>query len=63
MIIYLKVYHNSGVTVSKLASSAVDHVFEPRSGQAKYYKIGMCCFPDKHAVIKRTNRLVESESG
>jgi hypothetical protein len=28
---------------SVLASSAVDRVFEPRSGQTKDYKIGICC--------------------
>jgi hypothetical protein len=31
------------VIVSLLASSAVDRGFEPRSGQTKDYKIGMCC--------------------
>ena len=30
--------------VSVLASSAVDHGFEPRSGQTKGYKCGICCF-------------------
>ena len=30
--------------VSSLASSVVDGVFEPRVGQTKDYKIGMCCF-------------------
>jgi hypothetical protein len=35
--------------VSVLASSAVDHGFEPRSGQTKEYKIGICCFSAKHA--------------
>jgi hypothetical protein len=33
-----------GVMVSVLALSAVDHGFEPRSGQTKDYKIGICCF-------------------
>ena len=33
-----------GVMVSVLASSAVDRRFEPRSGQTKGYKIGICCF-------------------
>ena len=32
------------VMVSALASSAVDSEFEPRSGQAKDYKAGICCF-------------------
>ena len=33
--------------VRVFASSAVDRGFEPRSGQAKDYKIGMCCFSAK----------------
>ena len=41
----------SGVMVSMLASSAVDRGFEPRSGQAKDYKIGICCFSAKHAAL------------
>jgi hypothetical protein len=32
----------SGVMVHILASSAVDRGFEPRSGKAKDYKIGIC---------------------
>ena len=38
--------------VSVLASSAVDRWFEPWSGQTKDYKIGMCCFSDKHAALR-----------
>jgi hypothetical protein len=34
--------------VSLLASSVVDRGFEPRSGQTKDYKIGICCFSAKH---------------
>jgi hypothetical protein len=41
------------VMVSVLASHAVDCVFEPRSGLAKDYKIGICCFSTKHTVLKR----------
>ena len=41
-----------GVIVSVLASSAVDHGFEPRSGQTKDYKIDICCFPAKHAALR-----------
>jgi hypothetical protein len=41
--------------VSVLVSSVVDFVFEPRSGQTKDYKIGICCFSDKHAVLRRKN--------
>ena len=40
----------AAVMVSVLASSAVDRGFEPRSDQAKDYKIGMCCFSAKHAA-------------
>ena len=35
--------------VSVLASSAVDHGFEPRSGQTKEYIIGICCFSANNA--------------
>jgi hypothetical protein len=34
-----------GVTVSVLAFSAEDCGFEPRAGQTKEYKIGICCSP------------------
>ena len=37
--------------VSVLASSAVDHGFEPQSGQTKDYNIGICCFSAKHAAL------------
>ena len=42
---------------SVLSSSAVDRVFEPRSGQAKDYTIVICCFSAKHAALRRTNWL------
>ena len=42
--------------VSVLASSAVDHGFEPRSGQTKDYKIGICCFSAKHAALRRESK-------
>jgi hypothetical protein len=42
----------SGVMVSMVASSAVDRGFEPRSGQAKDYEIGICCFSAKHAALR-----------
>ena len=42
--------------VSVLASSAVDRGFEPRSGQAKDYKIGSCCFSTKHAALRRKSK-------
>jgi hypothetical protein len=41
----------SGVMVSMLASNAVDRGFKPRSGQTKYYEIGICCFSTKHAAL------------
>ena len=43
--------HIGGVLISVLASSAVDRGFESRSGQSKDYKIGICCFPAKHAAL------------
>jgi hypothetical protein len=41
--------------VSVLASSAVDRVFEPRSGQTKDYETGICCFSAKHAASRKKN--------
>ena len=45
-----------GVTVSVLASSAVDHGFESRSGQAKDYNIGICFFSAKHTALRRNSK-------
>jgi hypothetical protein len=39
-----------------LVSSAVDRGFEPRSGQTKDYKIGICCFSAKHAALRRKSK-------
>jgi len=33
--------------------SAVDHGFEPCSGQTKDYKIGIRCFSAEHAALRR----------
>ena len=41
-----------GVMVTVLASSAVDRVFEPRSGQTKDYKLGICFFSAKHTALR-----------
>jgi hypothetical protein len=30
--------------------------FEPRSGQTKDYKIGICCFSAKHAALRRKSK-------
>ena len=46
----------SGVMVSVLTSSTVDHWFEPQSGQTKDYKIGICCFSAKHAALRRKSK-------
>ena len=42
--------------VRVLASSAVDRGFDPRSGQTKDYKIGICCFSGKHAALRRKSK-------
>ena len=42
--------------VSVLASSAVDDGFEPRSGQTKDYKIGICCFSAKDTALRRKSK-------
>ena len=49
--------------VSVFASSVVDHGFEPRSGQAKDYKIAICFLSTKHAALRSKSKdLVVSES-
>jgi hypothetical protein len=42
--------------VGVLASNVVDRVFEPRSGQTKDYKIGICCFSANHGAIRRKSK-------
>ena len=42
--------------VSMLASSAVDRLVEPRSGQTKDYEIGIYCFSAKHAALRRKSK-------
>jgi hypothetical protein len=42
--------------VSGLASSAVDRGFDPRSGQTKDYKIGICCFSAKHTALRSKSK-------
>jgi hypothetical protein len=39
-----------------LASSLVDHGFEPQSDQTKEYKIGIYCFSTKHAALRRKSK-------
>jgi len=46
---------------SVLTSSAVDRGFEPRSGQIKDYKIGICCFSAKHAALKRKIKKTQKQ--
>jgi len=44
------------VMVRMLASSAVDHGFEPQLGKTKDFKIGMCCFSAKDAALRRKSK-------
>ena len=47
-----------------VASNRVDHGFEHWSEQIQDYKIGICCFSAKHAVLRSKNfSMVGSESG
>ena len=41
-----------GVIVRVQGSRAVDREFVPRSGQTKYYEIGICCFSATHLRSK-----------
>ena len=45
----------SSVIASALASSAVYHGFQPRSGQTKDHKIGIFCFA-KHAALRSKSK-------
>ena len=58
MLLLIKYIFNriGGVMVSVLASNVVDRGFEPRSGQTKDYKIGICCFPAKQAALRRKSK-------
>ena len=49
-------HHQCGGMVSMLASTAVDHGFELRSGQIKDYKTDIYCFSAKHAAIRRKSK-------
>lgn len=40
-----------------LASCAVDHGFDPWSGQTKEYRIVICCFTVKHIVIRNKSKV------
>ena len=42
--------------VSMFTSSAVDRGLKPRSGQTKDYKIDLCCFSAKHALLRRKSK-------
>ena len=42
--------------ISLLASSAVYRGFEAQSGQTKEYRIGICCFSVKHAVLRKKSK-------
>ena len=50
----IPIYFNDmgGVMVGVLSLSAVDRGFEPRSGQTKDYKIGICCFFTKLTALR-----------
>ena len=42
--------------VSVFASTVVDRLFKPRSGQTKDYEIGICCFSAKYAALRRKSK-------
>ena len=44
-----------GVLVIVLASSAVNLVFESRSGRNKGFEIDICCFSAKYAALRPDN--------
>jgi hypothetical protein len=50
--------HIGGVMVSVLASSAIYHVFKPRSGKTKHNKIGISLF---RSIKEKKQRMVGLE--
>jgi hypothetical protein len=51
-----KIVGIAGIMVSVLSLSAVDRGFDPRLGQTKDYKTGICCFSAKHAALRRESK-------
>jgi hypothetical protein len=43
--------HISCTIVSMIPSVVIHRRFEPRSGQTKDYKVGICCFSAKYAAL------------
>ena len=48
--------------IKRSVSSAVDRGFEPRSGQTKAYKIGVCCFSAKHVALRSTSKYCSARN-
>ena len=48
---------NDGIIIGVFALIAVDCVFKPKSGQTKYYKIGLCCFPAKRTALRSKSNV------
>jgi hypothetical protein len=48
--------HIDGAMASEFASSALNRLFEPRSGYAKYYEICICFFSAKHTSLTRKSK-------
>jgi hypothetical protein len=44
-----------------VASSMVDHGFEPLLGQTKDYDIGICYFSAMHAALRSKDWLVQNQ--
>ena len=51
-----------GVMVNVLASSAEWRGFDPRPGQTKDNKIGICCFSAKHAAFRSKSKDWSAQS-
>jgi len=50
--------HRSGGVIVSVHALTVDREFVPQSGQTKNYKIVICCFSAKHAVLGRKCKYV-----
>jgi len=42
--------------VNILTTSAVDHGFEPQTGQPRDFEIDICCFSAEHAALRSESK-------
>jgi hypothetical protein len=56
IVVNISLNHIGGVMINMIASSVVDHGFEPTSDQTKDCKIPICRFSNKHASFRSKSK-------